>query len=890
MVNKVNPLPPTSNITDPQARAFCDALVNAWELRNGQIGHNDDERFITKKEFQALTEAAVGRIFSGDVGASGGVAGEGTVGDGSVTGPGTVGDLIDKIVSTIVSSPLYEALTEQILLLQPSDATIAELNAIVAALQQQLDDAIAALATAGDLTALQDGITQINFIDATSTSASALQVNALKLSVYDAGTGLAAAWAGIAEINNVDVTSTSANAQQTATISAQVNNPTTGLAAAHAYISEINDVSATSDSANAQALYGLGATVNDPTTGLTSAHAHITQINNVAANTTSANAQQLYGLKAAVEDPNTGLAKATADIIQLNYVASDSGSASARALDTVRAQVNNGSTGLAAAHASITSLNDVSANSASANARQVYANISAIDQKNKTFYQTTAPTNPTNGYNLKVNDLWFNSASNNTAYRWNGSTWVITADARIAGNEASIVSEENTRTSKDNALAAVINTIWTTIGSASSIIQDGQLAAVTPAAGTATKWNQVQTAVTDPNTGLVAAAAIRSDYNTYVSNVDGKMNASYTLRSTLSSGGATIVGGFGLMATSGAGSSAGPTIDFGVAANKFFIAAPSSGYSPGDSTVNSGVPFVVYTTPQTINGVSVPAGVYIKSANIETVKADRIDTRGLTVKDGAGNIILSSGVPLDWSRISGANKPADGATKNTIYVQSTAPGAPINGDVWVDTTTALYVVKVRYANSWTTSSNYLTNTNQLTDGAGLGTTAIWSNVTGANKPADGATKNTVWRQSTTPAGATTNDVWFNTSSNSVYYYNGASWILAGDRTSANTAAAISGQGAFATLNQLSAANASTYIAALAVDRLYITGIVFGSVAVPNNGSVWVAHNSGRYINVTAWTDNSTDPGELAYMTSLTPTHFELRAAFSQGATVYYAYF
>lgn len=40
------------------------------------------------------------------------------------------------------------------------------------------------------------------------------------------------------------------------------------------------------------------------------------------------------------------------------------------------------------------------------------------------------------------------------------------------------------------------------------------------------------------------------------------------------------------------------------------------------------------------------------------------------------------------------------------------------------------------------NANNTTDTNQLNDGAGLGTTALWPNVTGANKPADNATRNT----------------------------------------------------------------------------------------------------------------------------------------------------
>ena len=48
----------------------------------------------------------------------------------------------------------------------------------------------------------------------------------------------------------------------------------------------------------------------------------------------------------------------------------------------------------------------------------------------------------------------------------------------------------------------------------------------------------------------------------------------------------------------------------------------------------------------------------------------------------------------------------------------------------------------------------LPNTSQLTDDAGLGTTAVWSSVTGLGKPADYATQTKIFRQPTAPADGT----------------------------------------------------------------------------------------------------------------------------------------
>ncbi len=40
---------------------------------------------------------------------------------------------------------------------------------------------------------------------------------------------------------------------------------------------------------------------------------------------------------------------------------------------------------------------------------------------------------------------------------------------------------------------------------------------------------------------------------------------------------------------------------------------------------------------------------------------------------------------LDWQNVSGNNKPADGATKNLTYYQSSAPTTPNEGDFWIKT-------------------------------------------------------------------------------------------------------------------------------------------------------------------------------------------------------------
>lgn len=151
----------------------------------------------------------------------------------------------------------------------------------------------------------------------------------------------------------------------------------------------------------------------------------------------------------------------------------------------------------------------------------------------------------------------------------------------------------------------------------------------------------------------------------------------YTVRTTASVDGKTLVGGFGLAGTSSA--TQGTSIDFGVSADRFWIGAPQEA---GVTAVPSVKPFIVQTTDTAINGVTVPKGVYMDAAfivNLEAavarlgtawigtamignaqvvdahvaslnaekitaglLDAERIDGRGLTIKNALGDTLLDA--------------------------------------------------------------------------------------------------------------------------------------------------------------------------------------------------------------------------------------------------------
>ena len=97
-----------------------------------------------------------------------------------------------------------------------------------------------------------------------------------------------------------------------------------------------------------------------------------------------------------------------------------------------------------------------------------------------------------------------------------------------------------------------------------------------------------------------------------------------------------------------------------------------------NTPVKGSSPFIVKTSPETIDGVTIPAGVYIDNAVIDRIDANQINTRGLTIRDSAGKVLFGAGTALDKSNITGLSGFAslDKITKDNIstYIAGAAIG------------------------------------------------------------------------------------------------------------------------------------------------------------------------------------------------------------------------
>ena len=206
-----------------------------------------------------------------------------------------------------------------------------------------------------------------------------------------------------------------------------------------------------------------------------------------------------------------------------------------------------------------------------------------------------------------------------------------TLAAGLGGNAAAITIETQTRVSMDAATASAVQTMAASHGANSAAIQSERTLSASENSVTAAYTQTLQTTV-GANT-----AAIQVNAET-INGVQGK----YTVK--IDVGG--HVSGYGLISEANSGATASA---FGIRADRFWLAPPAvsadtaptaglyHGYvwvdtsvtpnvtnywsatpatTPGWSTTPTNLPFVVQASPTTVNGVTVPAGVYLDTAFI----------------------------------------------------------------------------------------------------------------------------------------------------------------------------------------------------------------------------------------------------------------------------------
>ena len=380
-------------------------------------------------------------------------------------------------------------------------------------------------------------------------------------------------------------------------------------------------------------------------------------------------------------------------------------SAEATARTTLAARVTTVEGDVATNAAAIQSEATTRANQDSALSSQI-STVSAAASKTRTYSQTTAPTT-----GMVTGDLWFDTDDDKKLYRYNGSSWVATDDARLAANAADIKTEATARANGDSANATLINQVQ-------ARLDTGDYAAVK------TESSANASAIT----GIQAKYSVKVDANGYVS-------------------------GFGLISTA---NNATPYSEFAIVADKFSIAPVATSYSAAD-----GSPFFYLTTPTTINGVSVPAGAYMKSAYIHdaaitnakiadlsadkittgTLAADRIGANSITADKINGtnlqvvNGTFSGSLQAATGTFTGSLSAATGTFSGRLTAGTIDPGA-FAGIVQTYSTPGTYTVTVPTGTGW--SAINMRATLQGAGGGGGGGAASANEIKGASGGGGGA--------------------------------------------------------------------------------------------------------------------------------------------------------
>lgn len=231
---------------------------------------------------------------------------------------------------------------------------------------------------------------------------------------------------------------------------------------------------------------------------------------------------------------------------------------------------------------------------------------------------------------------------------------------------AFIDQERTVRIDGQNALAQQIDTLAAMNGGdAAALVQAEQVARIEGDQVLAAQINSAYTAMDDN------VAGVETRLQSSIDTMDGKVTdigALYTARVTVNG----LVGGFGLYNN-------GSTVEAGFDVDTFWV---------GRTNTDKRKPFVI------VDGVTYIDQAVIRELTFSKlrdevggfvvqggkIKGDLLDTRGLIVRDGFGNPIFGSGVPLDWSYITGRPKInaanistwMDGAAIGTAYIGNLA--------------------------------------------------------------------------------------------------------------------------------------------------------------------------------------------------------------------------
>lgn len=313
--------------------------------------------------------------------------------------------------------------------------------------------------------------------------------------------------------------------------------------------------------------------------------------------------------------------------------------------------------------AKIDAINTVSTGSTSAVAQAV-----AGLQADMTAAEGTISTHSTqisDRYTKAQTDSAISSASSTLTAAYQSAD-TATLNSAKSYSDAAIVTEQTARSSADNALATRTTNLETSVNSPiTGLSTKASVAYVDQAKSDAISTSASSIAQVSARLDTGDYAAVKASAATSASKIAG-VEAKYVLQ--VDANGKVA----GMMLASGAGGTS-----FTILADKFLVYKPD-GSGAGKQVFSIG----------TVNGVS--ALGFDGSAIFDgSIVARSIDTRGLTIKDASGNVILGSGTGLPSSYLSAGvggnmipNSDLSAGIQNWIMSWNQGGGTNYSAPVW----------------------------------------------------------------------------------------------------------------------------------------------------------------------------------------------------------------
>ena len=430
----------------------------------------------------------------------------------------------------------------------------------------------------------------------------------------------------IVEINTITSDSTSAAAQAIVGLKSTVENPTTGVVATSTALGALTTRVSTAEGnivSNSSAITSLSDVVNHPTTGLStrassSALSALDSRVTAAEGVNTSQSTSITSLQNTIDHPTTGLATR----------------ASSAALTALDSRVTTAESTITSQGSSITSLtNTINHPTTGLATRASSAALSALDSR----VSTAEGTITSQGASITSLTNTINDPSTGLATRAS-STALSALDTRVTSAEGTITAQGNSIT----ALQSTVNNPTTGVVATANAVSLLTTEIFPNGTAQASYIDQVNAAVGTNTAAIQAEATARA-------NADGTLFGQYTVKVDLNG----YVSGFGLASTV---NNATPSSEFIVRADRFSIA------SPGQTTI---IPFIVQTSPTTINGVPVDPGVYITDAVIRngTITTAKI---GLAQIDDA-RIASISAAKISTGSLDAARITVDNVTLDSYY-------------------------------------------------------------------------------------------------------------------------------------------------------------------------------------------------------------------------------